>query len=150
MTATTPTTPELALPVLACLLGCGADGLRPLLPQLIAALTAEDGSGAIALRRTPRADLEVLGGARPGPRQTQVALTLLRAASASSTLLSAYADDALLPGEALRRLGWRQAGQFTDWRGPLPTPDAPVPEGVRFLPLAAVPDLTVRRQAQAT
>ncbi|NTY01713.1 hypothetical protein [Deinococcus sp. JMULE3] len=74
--------------------------------------------------RTPRADLEVLGGARPGPRQAQVALALLRAASASGTLLSAYADDALLPGEALRRLGWRRVGQFTDWRGPLPTPVA--------------------------
>ena len=109
VTATTPTTPDLILPALADLLGCGADDLRPLLPQLIAAWTAEDGSGAIALRRTPRAQQEVLGGARPGPRQPQVALTLLRAAMTSGKLLSAYADDALLPGEALRRLGWRQA-----------------------------------------
>ncbi|BBN95418.1 hypothetical protein DEIGR_101118 [Deinococcus grandis] len=150
MTAAAPTPPDLILPALADLLGCGAGDLRPLLPQLIAAWTAEDGSGAIALRRTPRADLEVLGGARPGPRQTQVALTLLRAAMTSGATLSAYADDALLPGEALRRLGWRQAGQFTDWRGPLPTLDAPVPEGVRILPLAAAEDLTVRREAQAT
>ncbi|GGR90338.1 hypothetical protein [Deinococcus sedimenti] len=150
MTTATPTPPDLALPTLADLLGCGADDLRPLLPQLVSAWTAADGTGVIALRRTPRADLEVLGGAHPGPRQAQVALTLLRAASASGTLLSAYADDALLPGEALRRLGWRQAGQFTDWRGSLPTPDAPIPEGVRILPLAAVPDRTVRRQAQAT
>ncbi|GGL12513.1 hypothetical protein GCM10010844_34010 [Deinococcus radiotolerans] len=104
----------------------------------------------IALRRTPRVDLEVLGGARPGPRQAQVALDLLRAALTSGATLSAYADDALLPIEALRRLGWRQAGQFTDWRGPLPTPDTPIPEGLRLLPLAAVPNLTVRRQAQAT
>ncbi|MXV19423.1 hypothetical protein [Deinococcus xianganensis] len=94
--------------------------------------------------------LEVLGCARPGPRQAQVALTLLRAAMTSGTLLSAYADEALLPGEALRRLGWRRAGQFTDWRGPLPTPEAPVPEGVRLLPLAAAEDVTVRREAQAT
>ncbi len=57
MTTAAPTPPERILPALADLLGCGADDLRPLLPQLIAAWTAEDGSGVIALRRTPRAEL---------------------------------------------------------------------------------------------
>ncbi|WP_343759728.1 hypothetical protein [Deinococcus depolymerans] len=141
--------PDAALPALADLLGCGADDLRPLLPQLTAAWVADD-AGVIALRRTPRADLEVLGGARPGPQQAEVAAALLRAASASGTPLSAYADDALLPGDTLRTLGWEHAGQYTEWHGPLPTPEISVPAGVRILPLADAPDLTVRWEAQGT
>ncbi|GGR48052.1 hypothetical protein GCM10008959_06560 [Deinococcus seoulensis] len=144
------TPPDAALPALADLLGCGADDLRPLLPQLTAAWLAADDAGVIALRRTPRADLEVLGGARPGPRQAEVAAALLRAASASGTPLSAYADDSLLPGSTLRTLGWQHAGQYTEWHGPLPTPEMSVPAGLRVLPLAAVSALTVRREAQGT
>ena len=150
VTVAASTPPDQILPALAALLGCGADDLRPLLPRLVSAWTAEDGAGVIALRRTPRADLEVLGGARPGPRQDQVALPLLRAAMTSGATLSAYADDALLPEDVLRTLGWQRAGQYTEWRGALPTQDATVPAGVRLLSLADVPDLTVRRQAQAT
>jgi len=141
--------PRLALPALAKLLGCGADDLRPLLPQLASAWVAADGSGVIALRRTPRADLEVLGGARPAPEQAEVARSLLRAASASGAPLSAYADDTLLPGDVLRTLGWQRAGQFTDWRGALPILDVPVPDELRVLPLTGVPSLNLRRQAQA-
>jgi hypothetical protein len=144
------TSPDAALPALATRLGCGADDLRPLLPQFTAAWLAADGAGVIALRRTPRADLEVLGGARPGPQQAEVAAALLRAASATGTPLSAYADDTLLPGHVLQTLGWEQAGQYTEWRGPLPTLDTSVPAGLRVLPLAAVSDLTVRREAQGT
>lgn len=144
------TSPDAALPALAALLGCGADDLRPLLPQFTAAWLTADGAGVIALRRTPRTDLEVLGGARPGPQQAEVAAALLRAASASGTPLSAYADDALLPGHVLQTLGWEQAGQYTEWRGPLPTLSTSVPAGLRVLPLADAPDLTVRREAQDT
>ncbi|WP_155299350.1 hypothetical protein [Deinococcus kurensis] len=153
MTRLYPVLPEDALALLADLLSCAPDDLRPLLAQLLAAWScpgAAGGAGVIALRRTPRADLEVLGGARPGPRQAEVALALLRAASVAGTPLSAYADDALLPEDVLRTLGWRRAGQYTEWRGALPTPDAPVPAGLRLLPLADVPDLSVRRHAQAT
>lgn len=78
-----------------------------------------------------------------------MARSLLRAASASGAPLSAYADDALLPGDVLRTLGWQRAGQFTDWRGALPILDVPVPDGLRVLPLTGVPSLNLRRQAQA-
>ncbi|WP_147363468.1 hypothetical protein [Deinococcus sp. RM] len=88
----------------------------------------------IALRRTPRADLEVLGGARPAPEQAEVVRSLLRAASASGAPLSAYADDALLPGDVLRTLGWQRAGQFTDWRGALPSWTCRCPMGCASSP----------------
>lgn len=78
-----------------------------------------------------------------------MARSLLRAASASGAPLSAYADDALRPGDVLRTLGWQRAGQFTDWRGALPILDVPVPDELRVLPLTGVPSLNLRRQAQA-
>lgn len=149
MNLPTATPPDAAFPALAALLGCEAEDLRSLLPQLTAAWLAGE-AGGIALRRTPRPDLEVLGGARPGPTQLLVAAALLCEAAAFSTSLSAYADDALLPEDVLRTLGWHRAGQDTEWRGALPTPDALAPAGLRVLPLTAVTDLTIRRQAQAS
>lgn len=134
-----PTSAFDALPTLAQLLGCSDADLHGLARQLTAAWVVSGDSevvGSIGLRPSPAHGMEVIGGASPGDDQLAAVAALIQAARADHPRLYAYAEDALMPGVALRAAGLRSVGANTRMTGSIPDAIPAVPTGFSIVSIA--------------
>ncbi|MCP2014092.1 GNAT superfamily N-acetyltransferase [Deinococcus sp. HSC-46F16] len=150
----TPAQPLELLPQFATLYGASEDDFRPVAARLAGAWAARDGAGklvgALGLRPSPHHGTELMGGAMPGPEQGEAATALARIALEAVGRTYAFAEPHLFPAHALEAVGYRVAGFYRLLCGPTPSGSAQTPDGLRLLPLAAVPDLSTRMAGLAT
>ncbi len=137
---TRPVSPLAALPTFAQLYSSTELEMLPTTEQMTSAwlvgIDDEAPLGALGLRSTPAHGLEVMGGALPGPDQTQAALALLQAALGTEPRLYAYAEEHLWPISALEAAGLRPVGAYSRLSGPVPGGEVMVPDGFQLVPMS--------------
>ncbi|MEF2276712.1 hypothetical protein V3W47_00260 [Deinococcus sp. YIM 134068] len=148
-----PAQPAELTPVLAALYGAPEDVVAWMASGPGAWLARDEAGevlGAVGLRPSPAHGAELMGGARPGLRQAEVATALARVAREAAGRVYAFAETHLFPLTALKAAGYREVGAYRVLVGPTPTASVPLPEGVRLLPIVDGLNLSTHVAAIAT
>lgn len=149
-----PAPPADLPPVFAALYGAPEEAVAWMAEVLTGAWVARNSAGevvgAVGLRPSPAHGAELVGGALPGPEHGEAATALALAARQEAGRAYAFAEGALFPAGALEAAGYHEVAAYRLLAGPTPGAEADVPEGLRLLPLADVPDPATRLDALAT
>jgi len=149
-----PAQPDDLPPVFAALYGAPPEAVAWMTDVLTGAWVVHGGEdevlGAAGLRPSPAHGSELVGGALFGPWHLEAATALAREARQAAERVYAFGDGALFSPESLEAAGYREVAAYRLLAGPTPRGAAPVPEGLRLLPLAEVTDPALRLDALAT
>ncbi len=149
-----PALPAELPPVFAALYGAPEEAVTWMAEELTGAWVARNAAGevvgAVGLRPSPAYGAELVGGALSGPDHLEAGTALALTARQEAGRAYAFAEGSLFPAQALEAAGYREVAAYRLLAGPTPAEKADIPEGLRLLSLADVPDPAARLDALAT